>query len=101
MQATRFERIIDQELFNALSQQPPNFQKAQDFLKKGADVNAGCLHPDIGNTFMAAALSEEFIGQGEIRTELGQFFLDNGFDPRIQNGLNGAHTLTLLVTTTN
>lgn len=98
MQGPKFGRTIDQELFDALSQRSPDFLKAQDWLKKGADVNAACIHPDIGNTFMAVALFEEFTGQGDISAELGQFILDNGFDPRIQNGLNGAHALTYLIT---
>lgn len=97
MRETRFDREIDQELFRALTKSEPNFIIARDLLSKGADINAACLHPDIGKTFLAAAVFDDFVGEGSIRAELCHFFLDHGFDPTIENGLNGAHALTYLI----
>lgn len=97
MQAVKFNREIDQKLFQALTKSEPNFLIARDLLSKGGNINAACLHPDLGKTFLIAAVFDEFIGHGHTRAELSHFFLDHGFDPTIQNGFSGAHALTNLI----
>ena len=97
MQAVKSNREIHQKLFQALTKSEPNFLIARDLLSKGGNINAACLHPDLGKTFLIAAVFDEFIGHGHTRAELSHFFLDHGFDPTIQNGFSGAHALTNLI----
>ena len=94
--APLFEKEIDQRLYEALTQLPIDFQKASNLVAQGASVNVACVDSDLGNTFLTSVVYDALTGEN-LRSPVTDFFLKNGFDPTVANGLNGAQALTNLI----
>ena len=94
--APLFKREIDQRLYEVLTRLPIDFQKASNLVAQGASVNGACVDPDLGNTFLASVVYDDLTGEN-LRSSVTDFFLKNGFDPTVGDGLNGAQALTNLI----
>ena len=94
--APLFKKEIDQRLYKVLTRLPIDFQKASDLVAKGANVNGACVDTELGNTFLPSVVYDDLTG-GNLRSAVTEFFLKNGFDPTVGDGLNGAQALTNLI----
>lgn len=79
-----------------MTQLPIDFQKASNLVAQGASVNGACVDSDLGNTFLASVVYDDLTGEN-LRSPVTDFFLQNGFDPTVSDGLNGAQALTNLI----
>lgn len=79
MTDVRFQRTIDQKLYDELCTAGVALTQASELIRQGANVNALCDHPDLKKATMLVSLFDELMcSPSEIRVFFLNFFLKNG-----------------------
>ncbi len=98
----KFSNEIDQKLFDLIIRSEPDFEKcrkeAEGLLSAGANINAKSVAGDVPNCFLLPAiLSDSTTFEVVYRSQVIHFFLDNGFNPNLDEGRCGSQTLNHLI----
>lgn len=94
-----FERECDQKLFEVLSNAKAapledDLKTAKHLLSEGSDINARSFNLDIPGGFLLPCALDDLTYQPQcLLLDVLRFCLNNGFDPKLDNGVCGAQTL--------
>lgn len=94
-----FERECDQKLFEVLSNAKAapledDLKTAKHLLSEGADINARSFNHGIPGGFLLPCALDDLTYQPQcLLLDVLRFCLNNGFDPKLDNGVCGAQTL--------
>lgn len=94
-----FKRECDQKLFEVLSNAKAatledDLKTAKHLLSEGADINARSFNHDIPGGFLLPCALDDLTYQPQcLLLDVLRFCLNNGFDPKLDNGVCGAQTL--------
>ena len=86
---------LEYALVQCLSNTPPDFDMARQFLAQGANINAVDDHDD--ETLLHRCIMDVYFGiESKFLPEMVRFFLENGYDVTRENGRFGAEVLYAL-----